>query len=122
MRRLAVGPAASVELQKLRNALIALTGNGAPISGLNEHAILSTCHRVELYGCIEDGSPSTIESLRLRIGHVLAIPPDRLSEHVYTLTGTSAARHLCRVAAGLESIVLGEPEILGQVNAARTSA
>jgi glutamyl-tRNA reductase len=119
---LPAAPAASVELREdFRNALIAFAANGARISGLDERAILSTCHRVELYGCIGE-SQSTIDVLRLQIGHALAIDPNRLNEHVYSLTGTSAARHLCRVAAGLESIVLGEPEILGQVNAARVSA
>lgn len=60
------------------------------------HVLLETCHRVELYGT---GDPERRDGLRLR-------------------TGESAVRHLCRVAAGLESASVGEAEILGQVRTA----
>ena len=91
-------------------ALTALSGTGVP----HEATIVSTCNRVELYvGCDEP------ETARAAIHQFLSefhgIPGDQLAPHIYVKTGHDAAAHLFRVAAGLDSLVMGEPQILGQV-------
>ena len=84
-----------------------------------ETVVLSTCNRAEVYAVTETrrrrlsashGSSASITS------SITARPPT----HLYTRSGGDAARHLFRVAAGLDSLVVGEPQILGQVKAAYT--
>lgn len=77
-----------------------------------EAAILSTCNRTEIY-CASD---------RLELAPTLdwlarsgGVSPEELRSHTYTLEGDQAARHAFRVASGLDSMVLGEPQILGQM-------
>jgi glutamyl-tRNA reductase len=76
-----------------------------------EAAILSTCNRTEIY-CASDALEITPTL------HWLAqsggVSSDALKSHTYTLEGSMAARHAFRVASGLDSMVLGEPQILGQ--------
>jgi glutamyl-tRNA reductase len=80
--------------------------------------VLSTCYRVELYAYLSDG----VEEARDELIGVLAegheVERELLVDHLYVHAGEDVARHLCRVAAGLDSLVLGEAEILGQVGAA----
>jgi glutamyl-tRNA reductase len=84
-----------------------------------EACVLSTCNRTELYlyGAGADPYPLALDHpFRLRA-------PELVDEgRLYVLRGHEAARHLLRVAAGLESMVLGEPEILGQVKQAAALA
>jgi glutamyl-tRNA reductase len=75
-----------------------------------EAAILSTCNRTELY-CAA-GEPT--RALAWLAGYQRLDPHD-LSPYVYTLPREAAVRHAFRVAAGLDSMVLGEPQILGQI-------
>lgn len=82
---------------------------------VNEAAILSTCNRTELY-CGIDGRVE--ESLRLWLGEYHRLPPRDLHPFLYTHPGPDAVRHMLRVASGLDSMVLGEPQILGQMKAA----
>lgn len=83
--------------------------------GVREALILSTCNRTELYCAIEPGA----EDIPARWLHRhRALPPARLDEFLYRHQGADAVRHLYRVATGLESMVLGEPQILGQVKEA----
>src|SRR5687767_4284098 len=94
-------------------ALTALSGSGAH----HEATIISTCNRVEMYvGCEEP------EAARVAIQQFLSdfhgIPGDQLAPHLYSKTGHEAVAHLYRVAAGLDSLVMGEPQILGQVKEA----
>lgn len=90
-------------------------------TGLGEVAVLSTCSREEVYGAISgltrplDGAPGKLASLLV---DGTDVPLDTAGPHLYMRTGTDAIRHLCRVAAGLDSQVLGESEILGQVQQA----
>src|SRR5687768_5430498 len=91
-------------------ALTALAASGVH----HEATIVSTCNRVELYvGCDE------IEAARVAIQQFLSefhgITADQLAPHIYSKTGRDAVAHLFRVAAGLDSLVMGEPQILGQV-------
>jgi glutamyl-tRNA reductase len=90
------------------SALAALTAE----PGVKEAAILSTCNRTELY-CTVDGGAETTPAAWLQRHHQLT--GERLGEFLYLHTGADAVRHLFRVATGLESMVLGEPQILGQV-------
>ena len=96
----------------------ALDQMGPTVQGLRsalskppEAAILSTCNRTEIY-CASDALEITPTL------HWLAqsggVSSDTLKSHTYTLEGSMAARHAFRVASGLDSMVLGEPQILGQ--------
>src|SRR6266567_2553858 len=77
---------------------------------LGEIVLLSTCNRVEIYG-----------TTRQAMGHLKALlqllcaEPRDLDPHIYLYEGASAVRHLLRVTAGLDSMVLGETEITGQI-------
>jgi glutamyl-tRNA reductase len=82
-----------------------------------EAAILSTCNRTELYVAGEE--PAAIAQWLARYHR---LEPDGLSPYLYTLPREQAVRHAFRVASGLDSMVLGEPQILGQMKeAARTA-
>jgi glutamyl-tRNA reductase len=84
-------------------------------AGLAEAMVLSTCNRVEVYGRGEDGVDA--QALDWFTGLATACGPsrDEVAASVYRLTGAAAIRHAFRVAASLESMVIGEPQILGQV-------
>jgi glutamyl-tRNA reductase len=84
--------------------------------GLSELVLLSTCNRVELYGVAEQA-----EGLAELPG-LLARTQVDVSPYVYVHTGEAAARHLFAVASGLDSMVLGETEITGQIKAAYEAA
>ena len=88
------------------------------VEGLEEIVVLSTCNRTEL---ITSGQHS-MDSLAQWLGTRSAIDLDTLSGHGYRLEETEAVRHVFRVAAGLDSMVLGEPQILGQVKQAFSDA
>lgn len=88
--------------------------------GANEAAILSTCNRTELYCGLQDVSNShpVIDWL----GNYHALPSSELSQYLYQHPDQNAVRHVLRVASGLDSMVLGEPQILGQVKSAYQAA
>ena len=79
-----------------------------------EAVILSTCNRAEVYLCTAD-----VANAEVAIRHFLSdygqLPLDALNAVLYVRRGDEAAHHLMRVAAGLDSLVIGENEILGQV-------
>src|SRR5437899_7447141 len=77
---------------------------------LDEIVLLSTCNRVEIYGTTRQAT-GHIKSLL----HLLCAEPRDLDTHIYLYEGAAAARHLLRVTAGLDSMVLGETEINGQI-------
>ena len=85
-----------------------------------EAVLLSTCNRTELYAVVED------ESVKARLFEALAVEKgvgeDFLEWHSYWLTGDAAVRHLYRVASSLDSMVVGEGQILGQVREAYRAA
>ena len=87
--------------------------------GVNEALILSTCNRTELYVEVESGA-DTVAQRWLLDHHRLS--ERRLDEFLYRHTDDAAVRHLFRVATGLDSMVLGEPQILGQVKDAYQTA
>jgi glutamyl-tRNA reductase len=89
--------------------------------GVNEGVIISTCNRVEVVAAATD-----IEKGAWGVKRFLAeyhkIPFESLEEHLYLYTSEEAMRHLFRVSSGLDSMVLGEPQILGQVKDAYSHA
>jgi glutamyl-tRNA reductase len=86
-------------------------------SGIHEAAAISTCNRTELYLIVSD--PVEAESTALGIlTRKAEIRPTELLSHLYSLRATEAARHLLQVTAGLDSMILGEAEIQGQVKRA----
>eukprot|EP00119_Amphimedon_queenslandica_P003794 XP_003390899.1 PREDICTED: uncharacterized protein LOC100637484 [Amphimedon queenslandica] len=91
--------------------------------GVNEAAILFTCNRTDLY-CDLDGGPKGAPAPlpMLWFDRFLGIDHRRLERHLYVHEEEDAARHVMRVASGLDSMVLGEPQILGQLKRAWTMA
>src|SRR3990172_1305620 len=82
-----------------------------------EGAILSTCHRVELYTAAPNAHRAAA-GLKRFWSEQRAVSTWEFEPHLYTLTGRKAVEHLFAVACGLDSVVIGEPEILGQVRVA----
>jgi len=77
-----------------------------------EATILSTCNRTEIYCASQEiAMPQTLQWLAESGG----VSPNSLHDHIYTMVDNEAARHAFRVASGLDSMVLGEPQILGQM-------
>ncbi len=86
-------------------------------AGIHEAAAISTCNRTELYLIVSD--PVEAESTALGVlTRQAEIRPTELLGHLYSLRSSEAARHLMRVTAGLDSMILGEAEIQGQVKRA----
>ncbi len=85
--------------------------------GIHEAAAISTCNRTELYLVVSD--PVEAESTALGVlTRQAEIRPTELLGHLYSLRSGEAARHLFRVTAGLDSMIVGEAEIQGQVKRA----
>lgn len=91
-------------------ALSALSRSGAH----HEATIVSTCNRVELYVAC-DALDTARQAIQQFLSEFHGISRDQLAPHIYSKTGQEAVAHLYRVAAGLDSLVMGEPQILGQV-------
>ncbi len=81
---------------------------------VSEAVVLGTCNRAEVYVATEDLTAAGRE-LRAFFSTFHAVADDEVAAHFYERTDQDAARHLFRVSAGLESMVVGEPQILGQV-------
>jgi glutamyl-tRNA reductase len=86
----------------------------------HERVVLSTCNRAEIYAAGD--SDTTADALELFFSEYHSVPHDQIAGHLYLRRGADAARHLFQVAAGLDSLVVGEPQILGQVKAAYATA
>ena len=86
-----------------------------------ELAVLSTCNRAELYVACEDVETARTELVSF-VESFHGVDAAALEPHVYHVVDIEAARHLFRVAAGLDSLVVGEPQILGQVKEAHGAA
>ncbi len=84
---------------------------------LEECVLVSTCNRVEVYGYTNDLAYST-QVIRERLSHT----DSTVMAHLYEHSGVLAIRHVFRVASSLDSMVIGEPQILGQVKKAMLSA
>jgi glutamyl-tRNA reductase len=105
----------AIPVARLADATRSLVGQ----PGIREALILSTCNRVELLTVTESTNgteDSTAPVTALNFLHqYLNIPTAAVTPHLYTLREREAIRHLFRVASSLDSMVLGEPQILGQV-------
>lgn len=80
--------------------------------GVDEAAIISTCNRTEIYCGVEE---DVIELPRQWLREYRRLRQEEIDPFLYTHQDLDAVRHILRVAAGLESMVLGEPQILGQM-------
>src|SRR3954468_8646682 len=106
----AVREALAFDGERLRRGLAALKG----LAPGAEFVLLSTCNRVELYAAAEAAPPDG-EALAAFLARFHGVPAEMLSEHLVARRDEAAVGHLFRVAAGLESLVPGEGQILGQV-------
>lgn len=90
-----------------------------PFSAFPELALLATCHRLELYA---KASEADLPALTQLLTNTCGVDSAVFAPHLYHFAGEAAVAHLCRVATGLDSLVLGEPQILGQVSQAYQTA
>lgn len=84
------------------------------IEGVTEVALLSTCNRVEIYACVSDVEDA-VENIKNFMASFHNITKKDFEGSLYSHTGTDAIRHILRVASSLDSMVVGEPQILGQL-------
>jgi glutamyl-tRNA reductase len=85
---------------------------------LEESLVLSTCNRSEIYGVPPEASHESAPGLSSFLCEFHSVRPDLLNPSLYQHYDRAAVRHLFRVSAGLDSLLLGEAEILGQVREA----
>jgi glutamyl-tRNA reductase len=85
---------------------------------VGEAMLVSTCNRAELVVAGRQGGDAELSSVAREAAEVLTRRAPDVSSHLYTHVGGAAVRHLFRVAASLDSLVVGEPQILGQVKEA----
>jgi glutamyl-tRNA reductase len=84
---------------------------------MSEVVVVSTCNRAELYVACADPSSAVDDVLRF-ISEFHQLPADAVRPHLYSHVDHDAARHLFRVSSGLDSMIVGEPQILGQIKEA----
>src|SRR5689334_8699520 len=101
----------------LRGALDTLARRGSAA----EAVVVSTCNRAEIYAAAENIEAARGD-LTAFVGDFHGVAPADVAPHLYHVVGIDAARHLFRVAAGLDSLVVGEPQVLGQVKMAHAAA
>jgi glutamyl-tRNA reductase len=87
-------------------------GELVALEGVEEAAILSTCNRTELYCSRSDNDTERLPEWLCRFH---GLQREVLQPHLYTHLDAEAVRHMLRVASGLDSMILGEPQILGQM-------
>jgi glutamyl-tRNA reductase len=101
----------AVPESRLGEALTRLCG----YSGIKEGMLLSTCNRVEVYAVVEDLETGYTRIQEFLADAHLSVSSEQLTPHLYWQTGDRAIVHLFRVACSLDSMVVGESQILGQV-------
>lgn len=112
---------APVEIRE--KVAFAPTAMGEPLQqmmalpAIAEGVIVSTCNRVELYASSRQPEAAVIE-LKKFLADFHQLDPLVLDEHLYDFEGEEAIRHVLRVASSLDSMVIGEPQILGQIKTA----
>lgn len=108
---------AAVPANRLGKVLDDLVGR----PNVHEAIVLSTCNRTEVY-VQADRFHGAFQDVRDALCDVMHLGPDAINDHLYSEYDLGAVTHLFRVAAGLESAVLGEHEVLGQVRSAWEAA
>ena len=88
--------------------------------GISECVILSTCNRTEVYACTATKADDMV--IAEWMGEFFAVPVIEFESYLYSQSGHKAVEHVFRVAAGIDSMVLGEAQILGQVKTAYAAA
>jgi glutamyl-tRNA reductase len=99
---------AAFTAERLENAILNLTAR----KDVSEATILSTCNRTEIY-CRQQSAGS--DSIHSWISEYSGLSPKEINDSVYLFPNDQAVKHAFRVASGLDSMVLGEPQILGQM-------
>ena len=84
---------------------------------LKENMILSTCNRVEIYAAARETEKAMLD-LKDFLSQYHSLPIKEFEKNLYFLKGEGAVRHIFRVASSLDSMVVGEPQILGQIKSA----
>jgi glutamyl-tRNA reductase len=107
----------AVSRDRLAKALADLAGR--PF--VSEAVLLSTCHRIEVYA-VAERFHGAVQDIRHFLSELAFVPPEDFSDYLYTYYDEAAAGHLFTVAAGLDSVVLGESQVLGQVRDAWEAA
>ena len=105
------------QVRGVAEALGALAARGST----REAVVVSTCNRAELYVACEEAMATRADLVKF-LSDFNGVASAEIAPHVYDVTDLDVARHLFRVAAGLDSLVVGEPQVLGQVKDAHTAA
>jgi len=111
----AVRERAAIDENKLQHAL----QNLQQVSEVAEATIVSTCNRTEIYCGMHENS---VEPVSKWMHEFLDISDELILPHLFTRTDKNAVQHLMRVCSGLDSMILGEPQILGQMKQAYKEA
>ncbi|HIG07131.1 MAG: glutamyl-tRNA reductase [Methylococcales bacterium] len=112
---LAIRERLALPTERLPEALLDLRKK----AGINEIAILSTCNRTEFYCRLTNNNQQIVIDW---IAHHSKLPQDELAPYLYCHSGPELIRHMFRVACGLDSMIIGEPQILGQMKTAYHAA
>lgn len=88
------------------------------LDGVDEACVVSTCNRVEYYVAGQLDPELLLRELQVYLQTMSGLPMSELEPHLYTHEGSGCLKHLFRVASSLDSMVVGEPQILGQVKQA----
>ncbi|NWF94245.1 MAG: glutamyl-tRNA reductase [Syntrophaceae bacterium] len=87
------------------------------LPSLKENMIVSTCNRVEIYAAVREAE-GAMADLKAFLSRYHGLPLKEFETNLYYLVGEEAVRHIFRVASSLDSMVVGEPQILGQIKSA----
>jgi len=104
------------------DAYLRLTEDEDGPNAISEICLVKTCNRVELYAAFDegkDGAPRALFNVLTRGDQIVR---REIRDHAYWFDGADAIEHLCRVTTGLDSLVLGEAQILGQVTQGHMTA
>ncbi|MBU4289253.1 MAG: glutamyl-tRNA reductase [Proteobacteria bacterium] len=116
---------APVELRELlafsKEEAVAVLGGLQKCPDINEVMLISTCNRVEVL-LTTSNSISAVNSVKTYISEFKKIPISKFEEALYMHDGEEAVRHIFRVASSLDSMMVGEPQILGQIKDAYLTA
>ncbi|HEV8540655.1 MAG TPA: glutamyl-tRNA reductase [Nitrospiraceae bacterium] len=101
----------AVPESRMGQALTRLSG----YPGITESFLLSTCNRVEVYAVVEEAEVGQVRVQGFLADTHLSLSSEQLTPHLYRYTDERAIEHLFRVASSLDSMIVGEPQILGQL-------